>query len=210
MGPTHCQISGFLVDLSVVGSIFNIMAVAVNRYCYICHSLCSDHLFNLKNTVPDVLLTLVAIMPNLFVGSLYHHQIYSCTFAQTVSMSYTITAVVIHVFLPLSVVTFCYLRIWILIIQVKHRVKQGCKQKMWVVVVRTTFVVFVLFAVWGLLNFIGLAVSINPSKIMPQSPEWLFVVSHFTAYFNSCLNAVIYGLLNQNFRKKYKKMLVAL
>ncbi|XP_077163906.1 melatonin-related receptor [Paroedura picta] len=219
MGHIHCQISGFLMGISVIGSIFNITAIAVNRYCYICHSLWYDRLFNLKNTYCYLcltwLLTLVAIVPNFFVGSLqYDHRIYSCTFAQTVSQSYTIAVVAIHFIIPLSIVTFCYLQIWILVIQVKHRVRQYCKQRLRAADIRnflTMFVVFVLFAVcWGPLNFIGLAVSINPSKIVPQIPEWLFVASYFMAYFNSCLNAVIYGLLNQNFRDEYKRILFAL
>ncbi|XP_078236721.1 melatonin-related receptor [Pogona vitticeps] len=219
LGHVHCQVSGFFMGLSVIGSIFNITAIAINRYCYICHSLRYDRLFNLKNTYGYLcltwVLTLMAIVPNFFVGSLqYDHRIYSCTFAQTVSMSYTIAVIVIHFLLPLSIVTFCYLRIWILVIQVKHRVRHDCKQKVRAADVRnflTMFVVFVLFAVcWGPLNFIGLAISINPSKIAPQIPEWLFVVSYFMAYFNSCLNAVIYGLLNQNFRKEYKRILVSL
>ncbi|XP_053129481.1 melatonin-related receptor isoform X1 [Hemicordylus capensis] len=219
MGPIHCKISGFFMGLSVIGSIFNITAIAINRYCYICHSLRYDRLFSLKNTCCCLcltwLLTLVAILPNLFVDSLqYDPRVYSCTFAQTASMSYTVTVVVVHFLIPLSIVTFCYLRIWILVIQVKHRVRQECKQKVRAADVRnflTMFVVFVLFAVcWGPLNFIGLAVAINPSKIIPQIPEWLFVMSYFMAYFNSCLNAVIYGLLNQNFRKEYKRILLAL
>ncbi|KAK2545291.1 Gpr50 [Columba livia] len=219
MGNVHCQISGFLMGLSVIGSIFNITAIAINRYCYICHSLRYDKLFNLKNTCCYLcvtwILTVVAIVPNFFVGSLqYDPRIYSCTFAQTVSTSYTITVVVVHFIVPLSIVTFCYLRIWILVIQVKHRVRQDCKQKLRAADIRnflTMFVVFVLFAVcWGPLNFIGLAVSINPSKVQPHIPEWLFVLSYFMAYFNSCLNAVIYGLLNQNFRKEYKRILLTL
>ncbi|XP_075619599.1 melatonin-related receptor isoform X1 [Balearica regulorum gibbericeps] len=219
MGNVHCQISGFLMGLSVIGSIFNITAIAINRYCYICHSLRYDRLFNLKNTYCYLcltwILTVVAIVPNFFVGSLqYDPRIYSCTFAQTVSTSYTITVVVVHFIVPLSIVTFCYLRIWILVIQVKHRVRQDCKQKLRAADIRnflTMFVVFVLFAVcWGPLNFIGLAVSINPSKVQPHIPEWLFVLSYFMAYFNSCLNAVIYGLLNQNFRKEYKRILLTL
>ncbi|XP_048370499.1 melatonin-related receptor isoform X2 [Sphaerodactylus townsendi] len=219
MGDIHCQISGFLMGLSVIGSIFNITAIAINRYCYICHSLWYDKLFNLKNTYCYLcltwLLTLVAIVPNFFVGSLqYDRRIYSCTFTQTVNMSYTIAVVAIHFIIPLTIVTFCYLRIWILVIQVKHRVRQDCNQRLRSEDIRnflTMFVVFVLFAVcWGPLNLIGLAVSINPSKIVPWIPEWLFVVSYFMAYFNSCLNAVIYGLLNQNFRNEYKRILMAL
>ncbi|XP_072287076.1 melatonin-related receptor [Pyxicephalus adspersus] len=219
LGNIHCQISGFLMGLSVIGSVFNITAIAINRYCYICHSLQYEKLYNQKSTFCYLcltwILTVIAIVPNFFVGSLqYDPRIFSCTFAQTVSSSYTITVVVVHFIVPLAVVTFCYLRIWVLVIQVKHRVRQDCKQKLTPTDLRnflTMFVVFVLFAVcWGPLNFIGLAVAINPFQVAPKIPKWLFVLSYFMAYFNSCLNAVIYGLLNQNFRKEYKRILMSL
>lgn len=74
----------------------------------------------------------------------------------------------------------------------------------------TMFVVFVLFAIcWAPLNLIGLAVAIDPSRVAPRIPEWLFVVSYFMAYFNSCLNAIIYGLLNRNFRNEYKRIVTS-
>lgn len=74
----------------------------------------------------------------------------------------------------------------------------------------TMFVVFVLFAIcWAPLNLIGLAVAIDPTRVAPRIPEWLFVVSYFMAYFNSCLNAVIYGLLNRNFRNEYKRIVTS-
>lgn len=74
----------------------------------------------------------------------------------------------------------------------------------------TMFVVFVLFAIcWAPLNLIGLAVAIDPTRVGPRIPEWLFVVSYFMAYFNSCLNAIIYGLLNRNFRNEYKRIVTS-
>lgn len=72
------------------------------------------------------------------------------------------------------------------------------------------FVIFVVFAIcWAPLNLIGLAVAIDPASVAPRIPEWLFVVSYFMAYFNSCLNAIIYGLLNQNFRREYKRIVTS-
>lgn len=117
------QVSGFLMGLSVIGSIFNITGIAVNRYCYICHSFSYSRLYSYRNTMLFValiwVLTVVAVMPNIFVGSLrYDPRIYSCTFAQNVSTSYTVAVVVVHFFVPIAVVTFCYLRIWVLVIQV--------------------------------------------------------------------------------------------
>ncbi|XP_035240297.1 melatonin receptor type 1B-A isoform X3 [Anguilla anguilla] len=144
----------------------------------------------------------------------YDARIYSCTFAQTVSSSYTITVVIIHFIVPIMVVTFCYLRIWILVIQVRRKVKSEVRPRLKPSDLRnfvTMFVVFVLFAIcWAPLNFIGLAVAINPTVVAPRIPEWLFVVSYFMAYFNSCLNAIIYGLLNQNFRKEYKRIVMSM
>ncbi|XP_033016247.1 melatonin receptor type 1A [Lacerta agilis] len=219
LGYIHCQISGFLMGLSVIGSIFNITGIAINRYCYICHSLKYDKLYSDKNSLFYVILiwvlTFVAIVPNLFVGSLqYDARIYSCTFSQSVSSAYTIAVVFFHFMLPIAIVTFCYLRIWILVIQVRRRVKPDNKPKLKPHDFRnfvTMFVVFVLFAVcWAPLNFIGLAVAVNPETIIPQIPEWLFVSSYYMAYFNSCLNAIIYGLLNQNFRREYKRIIVTI
>ncbi|XP_032076044.1 melatonin receptor type 1B [Thamnophis elegans] len=219
LGETHCKASGFVMGLSVIGSIFNITAIAINRYCYICHNFVYNKVYSWWNTILYVclvwVLTVVATMPNFFVGSLkYDQRIYSCTFTQTTSSSYTIAVVVIHFILPITIVSFCYLRIWILVIRVRRKVQSELKLKIKPSDFRnflTMFVVFVIFAFcWAPLNFIGLAVAINPSEVAPKIPEWLFVVSYFMAYFNSCLNAIIYGLLNQNFRKEYKRILMSL
>lgn len=219
LGFVQCQISGFLMGLSVIGSIFNITGIAINRYCYICHSLKYDKLYSDKNCLCYVLLiwilTLVAIVPNFYVGSLqYDPRVYSCTFAQSASSAYTIAVVFFHFILPIMIVTYCYLRIWILVIQVRRRVKPELRPKLTPNDVRnfvTMFVVFVLFAVcWAPLNFIGLAVAVDPGRVAPLIPEWFFVSSYFMAYFNSCLNAIVYGLLNQNFRREYKQIIVSL
>ncbi|XP_067899201.1 melatonin receptor type 1A-like [Heterodontus francisci] len=216
LGYIHCQISGFLMGLSVIGSIFNITSIAINRYCYICHGPKYDKIFSNRSTSCYVVLvwvlTCIAIVPNLFMESLqYDPRIYSCTFAQSVSSFYTVIVVVIHFILPISIVSYCYLRIWILVIQVRRRVKPDSRSKINPHDFRnflTMFVVFVLFAVcWAPLNFIGLAVAVNP-HLAGMIPEWLFIVSYFMAYFNSCLNAIVYGVLNHNFRREYKQIIM--
>ncbi|XP_036984835.2 melatonin receptor type 1A [Artibeus jamaicensis] len=219
LGYLHCQVSGFLMGVSVIGSIFSITGIAINRYCYICHSLRYDKLYSNKNSLCCVCLiwtlTLAAITPNLRVGTLrYDPRIYSCTFAQSVCSTYTIAVVVFHFILPMVIVIFCYLRIWILVLQVRRRVKPDQTPKLKPEDFRnfvTMFVVFVLFAIcWAPLNLIGLAVASDPASMGPRIPEWLFVGSYYMAYFNSCLNAIVYGLLNQNFRKEYGRILVSL
>ncbi|XP_069460605.1 melatonin receptor type 1A-like [Ambystoma mexicanum] len=218
MGNLHCQISGFLMGLSVISSIFNITGIAINRYCYICHNLKYNKVFSSANTIFYValvwVLTFIAVVPNFFMDSLqYDRRVYSCTFAQSASSLYTIAVVVVHFFLPIFIVTYCYLRIWVLVIQVRRRVKPDARPRIKPHDLRnflTMFVVFVLFAVcWAPLNFIGLAVAVDPG-LSKSIPGWLFTASYFMAYFNSCLNAVIYGVLNHNFRKEYGRIMQAL
>ncbi|KAI5099866.1 melatonin receptor type 1B-B [Silurus meridionalis] len=218
LGDTQCQVSGFLMGLSVIGSVFNITGIAINRYCYICHSFAYGRLYSFRNTLLLValiwMLTVLAILPNFFVGSLsYDPRVYSCTFTQTASSSYTVAVVVMHFLVPIAVVTFCYLRIWVLVIQVRRKVRKeahGRVRRSDLQNFVTMFVVFVLFALcWAPLNLIGLVVAVNPEVMAPRIPEWLFVVSYFMAYFNSCLNAIIYGLLNRNFRKEYKSIVTS-
>uniref|UniRef100_A0A8C3VT84 Melatonin receptor 1B n=1 Tax=Catagonus wagneri TaxID=51154 RepID=A0A8C3VT84_9CETA len=219
LGEVHCKASAFVMGLSVIGSVFNITAIAINRYCYICHSLAYHRLCRRWHTPLYIclvwLLTLAALLPNFFVGSLeYDPRIYSCTFIQTASAWYTVAVVAIHFLLPMAVVCFCYLRIWVLVLRARRRVKSEnrlCPRPSNVRSFLSMFVVFVIFAVcWAPLNCIGLAVAINPAAVAPRVPEGLFVTSYYLAYFNSCLNAIIYGLLNQNFRREFQKIVSAL
>uniref|UniRef100_A0A4W5KM20 Melatonin receptor 1C n=1 Tax=Hucho hucho TaxID=62062 RepID=A0A4W5KM20_9TELE len=100
----HCQLSGFIMGLSIIGSVFNILAISINRY--ICHSLHYDHMLSTRNTCCYLgltwLLTAMATVLNFLVGFLQP------------------SLVLIHFLVPLSVVCYCYLRIWVLIIQVKQ------------------------------------------------------------------------------------------
>ncbi|XP_003415686.2 melatonin receptor type 1B [Loxodonta africana] len=219
LGEVHCKASAFVMGLSVVGSVFNITAIAINRYCYICHSKSYRRICQPWHTPLYIclvwLLTIVALVPNFFVESLeYDPRIYSCTFIQTANAQYTVAMVVVHFLLPITVVSFCYLRTWVLVLQAHRKAKSESKLRLKPSDVRsffTMFAVFVIFAIcWAPLNCIGLAVAINPEEMAPQVPEGLFVTSYFLAYFNSCLNAIIYGLLNQNFRREYKRILLAL
>ncbi|XP_062910923.1 melatonin receptor type 1A-like [Mobula hypostoma] len=215
-GYIHCQMSGLLLGLSVIGSIFNITAIAINRYCYICHGLKYKKIFSHRKTSCYVLLvwmlTCLAVIPTHFVESLqYDPRIYSCTFAQSVSPFYTVTIAAIHFILPISIVSYCYLHIWIYVIRVRKRVKLENPSRINHHDFRnflTMFVVFVLFAIcWVPLNIIGLGVVVNP-KLANMIPDWLFIASYFMAYFNSSLNAIVYGVLNHKFRQEYKQIMI--
>ena len=114
-----------------------------------------------------------------------------------------IVLVIIH-FLPITIISYCYLNICVLVIWIRCRVKPDIHPKTKPLDSQnllTMFMVFVLFAVcWSPLNFIGFAVGVKPSLGF-LIPERLFTSSYFIAHFNSCLNVVIYGTMNQNYKR---------
>ncbi|XP_070113464.1 melatonin-related receptor isoform X3 [Equus caballus] len=206
----QCQMVGFITGLSVVGSIFNIVAIAINRYCYICHSLQYERVFSVRNTciylVVTWIMTILAVLPNMYIGTIeYDPRTYTCIFNYLNNPVFAVTIVCIHFVLPLLIVGFCYVRIWTKVLAARHLAGQNPDNEL--AEVRnflTMFVIFLLFAVcWCPINVLTVLVAVSPKEMAGKIPSWLYLAAYFTAYFNSCLNAVIYGLLNENFRREY-------
>ncbi|XP_004065065.2 melatonin-related receptor [Gorilla gorilla gorilla] len=210
LSQLQCQMVGFITGLSVVGSIFNIVAIAINRYCYICHSLQYERIFSVRNTciylVITWIMTVLAVLPNMYIGTIeYDPRTYTCIFNYLNNPVFTVTIVCIHFVLPLLIVGFCYVRIWTKVLAARDPAGQNPDNQL--AEVRnflTMFVIFLLFAVcWCPINVLTVLVAVSPKEMAGKIPNWLYLAAYFIAYFNSCLNAVIYGLLNENFRREY-------
>ncbi|XP_007452188.1 PREDICTED: melatonin-related receptor [Lipotes vexillifer] len=210
LSQLQCQMVGFITGLSVVGSIFNIVAIAINRYCYICHSLQYERIFSVRNTciylVVTWIMTVLAVLPNMYIGTIeYDPRTYTCIFNYLNSPAFAVTIVCIHFVLPLLIVGFCYVRIWTKVLAARDPAGQNPDNQL--AEVRnflTMFVIFLLFAVcWCPINVLTVLVAVSPKEMAGKIPNWLYLAAYFVAYFNSCLNAVIYGLLNENFRREY-------
>ncbi|XP_043935154.1 melatonin receptor type 1A-like [Protopterus annectens] len=219
LGDMHCKLSGIVLSMGVIGSVYSITAIAVNRYCCICHSSRYDKLYSMKKTYCYFgilwLVTIIVLLPIIFVDALqYDPLIYSCTFIQSVNASCAMSVAFIHFIIPVSLVIFCYSSIWILLIQVKYRVRQESKQKLKPSEIRsflTMFAVFVIFLIcWGPFSVNSLILGFSPPGKAPEIPNSLYVLSYFIAYFNSCLSGIIYGIMNKNFRQEYKKIFTLL
>ena len=105
LGEARCKASAFVMGLSVIGSVFDITAIAINRYCYVCHSVTYHRIYCHWYTPLYIclvwLLTLLALVPSFFVGFLeYDPRIYSCTFIQTARSQYTVAVAVDHFLHP--------------------------------------------------------------------------------------------------------------
>ncbi|XP_043935160.1 uncharacterized protein LOC122808262 [Protopterus annectens] len=218
LGPVQCKVSSTIMALGLSGSIYNILAIAVNRYFCICHSSRYEKLYCMRNTYCYIFLiwtlSVVLLLPLTSTDVVqYDSRVYSCVFSLTTNVSLNLALASFQFIIPVSIVIFCYMRIWILVIQAKYRVKQNNKQKLKFNEVRnflTMFAVFVLFAVcWGPFTAIGLTVSFSPLGKIPGFADWLIIMSYFMAYFNSSLNGIIYGVFNRNFRNEYKRIVLS-
>ncbi|EDL82824.1 G protein-coupled receptor 50 [Rattus norvegicus] len=210
LSQLQCQMVGLVTGLSVVGSIFNITAIAINRYCYICHSLQYKRIFSLRNTciylVVTWVMTVLAVLPNVYIGTIeYDPRTYTCIFNYVNNPAFTVTIVCIHFVLPLIIVGYCYTKIWIKVLAARDPAGQNPDNQF--AEVRnflTMFVIFLLFAVcWCPVNVLTVLVAVIPKEMAGKIPNWLYLAAYCIAYFNSCLNAIIYGILNESFRREY-------
>ncbi|XP_043935179.1 melatonin receptor type 1A-like [Protopterus annectens] len=215
-GEMQCQIAAFIHGLSFNASVYNIMAIAINRWCCICLAMKYEQIFTMKNTYCYIFLTwtisFILIIPDSLVGALqYNPHVYMCTLQFTANEALTIGVSVFHFILPVSVVILCYASIWIMVIMVKYRIKKDSKQILNPTDMRhflTMFVVFVLFAIcWAPFSIPALIAGFSPPGKAPNFPDWLFVLGYFSACFNSCLNGIVYGVFNKNFQQEYKRIL---
>ncbi|XP_043935146.1 melatonin receptor type 1C-like [Protopterus annectens] len=217
VGNIHCQISGYVLLISLHASVYNIMAIAINRFFFICHSTKYDKIYSTQNMIIWLCfiwtLTVVTMLPIVTAGALrYEQQIYTCDFAQSVNPFSNITVAFVHYIIPMSIIIFCYVRIWTLIIKVKYRVRKDGKQKLKSAEIKSflsMFVVFVLFALcWSPFHITGMLVGFSPPGKAPKVPDWMSDINYFANYFNSCINGIVYGVFNQNFRQEYKNILL--
>ncbi|KAM7045516.1 LOW QUALITY PROTEIN: melatonin-related receptor [Molossus nigricans] len=205
----QCQMVGFITGLSMVGSIFNIVAITINHYCYICHSLQCKGIFSMPNTCIYLVLrimTILAVLPNMYIGTIKHDpRTYTCIFNYLNNPVFAVTIVCIHFVLPLLIVGFCYVRIWIKVLVAHNPAWQNPDYQLCAEIHNflAMFMIFLLFAVCCCpINLSTVLVSVNPQEMVGKIPNWLYLAAHFIVYFNSSLNAEIYGLLNDNFRRE--------
>ncbi|XP_043935180.1 melatonin receptor type 1C-like [Protopterus annectens] len=218
-GEMQCQIAAFILGLSFNASVYNIMAIAINRWCCICYAMKYDKIFTMKNTYCYICLTWTIsfslILPDSLVGALqYNQHLYICILSFTANEALTLSVVVFHFIFPLTIVILCYASIWITVIQAKYRLKKDSKQTLQPSDMRnflTMFAVFVLFAVcWSPFSIPALIAGFSPRRKAPNFPIWLIVLGFFSACFNSCLNGIVYGVFNKNFWQEYKRILLSL
>ena len=215
--PKVCDAVGALCIISCTCSIWSIAAIALNRYTAICHRLMYPKIYN-RHTITFIVASLwgycvMLDLPN-FLGWGQHAfdpRAYYCAYDYTANYGYTAYLIVLGFWLPMCLVSFCYLRILLFARRSKKRLKDlsancdgyknGKNSR-----IRTTDLRLLksLASIWVMFMLMWTPyASIVLFDVSGKWPQWFFVLSIALAHTNSSINSVLYAATNKHFREGY-------
>ncbi|XP_077994496.1 melatonin receptor type 1B-like [Glandiceps talaboti] len=215
-----CEVIASSCLIACIASLWNIMAIGINRYIYICKNSLYKKVYTKRNTsfmVAGIWLCCVLMdLPNFlgWGGHVYDHKTMVCTYERTASYSYTLFFTTLAIFIPQIVVCVCYLNIYLFVRRQRQRItseqiqsaaKEYQVKKKDIQLMKTLFTIFMVFFIcWGPYVVVVLA------DFRDDWPQVVHVLIITMAHANSSVNSILYGLLNKRFRESYWRLLSAM
>jgi hypothetical protein len=208
-----CHINGVLTHLFFSSSVMSVSIIAANRYVKICHYNLCLRIFT--KTSVSVIIAAVWVTGSLFALPLFWMKqslifdptLQMCIFNRYVSQTYSIVFLFVCLFTPVGITVICYCKIYIYVQRHKKRLlawNNGIGQTRFRSDLRATksaFVVFVFYLVTYSLFGVVATFFKNHSEVSVE----IHAVSIYMCYANSCVNTLIYGVLNKEVLKAYKE-----
>jgi len=214
-----CYVFGVFVFFACTCSIYNLALIAVNRYLSIIHSTLYNKMFSKKRIIIFAVLSWVwsfALGLPIITGwssSGYDWKMQICSWNDTYDLSYNWFASVTAVFFPLIVTTFCYISLFRAVRKKsmtrkslstntdrRKSIKKKTTKKELMLLRTLALTVVVFFLSWG---GYALVIIIDPRGINHNAKK----VFGWLGLSNSCLNFIIYGLMNKVYRRDYFRLL---
>ncbi|XP_029366632.1 neuropeptide Y receptor Y8b isoform X2 [Echeneis naucrates] len=228
LGDTLCKLTPFIQCISVTVSIFSLVLIAMERYQLIVHPtgwkpvVCQSYLAVAVIWIVACLISVpflsysVLISPFQNLSMPFSDHVVCMERWPTVEerRAYTTSLVIFQYFLPLILIMFCYMHIYLRLKRRKDMVERGrnTTQKKNKGSTRINAMLFALVMVftlsWLPLNVFNTVFDWNHEAIPSCSHDIIFSLCHLTAMASACLNPVIYGFLNSNFQKHLKSTLL--
>ena len=209
-----CQIDGIVIVSSVIGGSFSLAGIALNRYSKICH----NHTYMWWFSTPKIVCMLMCMCAgSLGLGLLpmrpgwqyiFDDRISCCLFDRATDMVSLSLIMIFGMIIPGCVVFVCHWRMYAVVNKSKQRVEQrqtgtGKQQqagnKASLTLARTGGVLFLSFLLFwvplSIVTFIGLLTHVD---------HILHMIGAYILNMSPCINPIIYGALNQNFRAQYR------
>jgi hypothetical protein len=210
-----CTINGIIAPVLFMSSIQYIMLISLSRYVKIRHPQIFDTLFSpTKITLFIIccLLLTISLQIPLLSHDVDHHFIFDeslhmCIFNRHGDRMYSAVCIILGLFLPILTTSLCYVKLYYFIIESRRNcfkcsnirlARRKLKEQQ--TSTRTQFSVFIACLV---LYFpFGLTCLFQHNKF----PDYFHSVSIYFAFANSCINSVLYGVMNSNIRKEYMRV----
>lgn len=214
-GDTTCQYQGYMVVTLALTSTKLLALMAVNRYFRIVSPAKYRRYFTWRKTAIMILVLwffgIWAPLPYLLSGHkmVFHPSKFFC-YLQIDSGPYTAFMVTVYIGLPTCVIFYCYLRIFQTVRSHNTNFQNSgiashTVNVEEVKITRTLFVIVVFFNLcWTPILLIDIVDTIRGTWTFPRE---VYVAYSFLATISSAMNPIIYGVLNKNFQKEYRKIL---
>ncbi|XP_035670146.1 neuropeptide FF receptor 1-like [Branchiostoma floridae] len=232
-GDVMCKLSAATTVISVVASVLTLVAIAVDRYCAVVYP--TQEIITLPRMMQSIaiiwFLSVLIALPVIFAKreETFNPPMQVCTeawptygswSAQDFRRMFSIALLMFSFLGPLLIITILYMRIAYRIwfrkapgdsANVSDQARETATKKK-VKVIKMLIVVVVLFALsWLPLHTLILldeyAMQNMDYTVQNAVYNYCFPVAHWLSYFNSCVNPIIYGYFNQNFRAGFKAIL---
>lgn len=230
LGDALCKLTPFVQCISVSVSIFSLVLIAVERYQLIVHPTGWKPVVGqsyLAVAVTWIMACLISVpflsyneltvpFQNLSLPFPLSDQLVCMERWPSVSQrrAYTTSLLIFQYFLPLGIVTVCYLHVYLRLQRRKDMVERGRnatqrKNKGSARINAMLVAIVVAFALsWLPLNVFNTVFDWDHEAIPACSHDAIFSFCHLIAMASTCVNPVIYGFLNSNFQKQLKSTLL--
>ncbi|XP_039995426.1 galanin receptor type 1b [Xiphias gladius] len=214
-GAFLCKFGHYFATVSMLVSIFTLVAMSVDRYIAVVHSKKSPCVRSRRNALAGVgaiwTLSLVCSVP------VAQHQILTdhptapnSTFcwekwSGASKHTYKVTILLIGYLLPLLLISCCYTKVLFhLHKKMKNMSKKSERSKR--KTAQTVLLVVTAFTIcWMPHHIIAMWVEFGTFPLNDTSFAFR-IISHCLSYGNSCVNPVLYAFLSENFRKACRQV----
>ena len=217
-GANFCQFQGFACFTFGMASLSTMALIAVSRYFCVLKREKYIVLFNKRRIFVYIAavccVALVGSVPPLFFAKGVYRLTpghAACMYAFETNIAYTIFIKCVYIATPLSLITFCYIKVFYAVSQTNQVFSQENNPQQLranveeAKVTKTLATVVVCFMLcWvpiGLMDFIDAA------RGGHSLPRQVYLTYGVLVYLSSAINPFIYAAMNRYFRREYKAIL---
>ncbi|XP_072020794.1 melatonin receptor type 1C-like [Amphiura filiformis] len=215
--PELCTAVASICFISCTCSLWNIGAITINRYVFICKHRYYETIFTWRKTIAYAvtiwIICILADFSNFFGwgGHSFDPKLGGCSYDRLASYSHVLFTVIVFFSMPMILIVVCYAAIFWKLRQSSLRLrnagnfsldKKQLISKQEIKLLKMVLIMFVTFVFCWTLYVLLILVDSKDNVY-----DHIYRLSGALAHTNSALNSVIYGLMNAHFKDAYRKIL---